>query len=105
MIKEATSAGIPHPLAVDQRKIVPSMKASHLGLQHDETFKPLSMWSVKTREAFHNDPYVEWATIDHPSVENRLEEREVHCVRGNGPYRPRALSVRPDCSRWYGSLA
>jgi len=69
------------------------MKPNHFGLQHDETFKALSLWSVKTREAFHNDPYVEWATIDHPSVENRLEEREVHCVRGNGPYRPRALLV------------
>lgn len=101
MINEATSVALPHRLAVDLGKLAPAMRPSHLGLQHDETFKPVSLWSRKTREAFHNDPFVEWATIDDPSVKDRFEMKSVRCVRGEGPYRPQALSVRPPWKESY----
>lgn len=92
MIREATE--IPNPLAVDLDRIDPALKGDPLGLQHDETYKRVNLWRIGTREAYHGDPYVQYATIDDPSVFDRLRAPSVRCVRGDGRYRPQALQGR-----------
>jgi uncharacterized protein (DUF2235 family) len=100
MIKEATS--IPdHHLEIDMAKIAPALNPTHLGLQHDETAKRISLWKIGTREAFHSDPFVAWATIDDPSVENRFKAGKVPCVRGLADYRPSALCKRKPFDRYF----
>jgi uncharacterized protein (DUF2235 family) len=85
---------IPEPLAIDMEKISPKLSGHALGLQHDETYKRFSLWRIGTREAFHSDPYVQYATVDDSSVHARLRAPRVRTVRGETPYRPRALRDR-----------
>jgi hypothetical protein len=92
MIAEAMR--IEAPLVLDTQAVQPEVRADALGLQRDETFKRLNLWRIRTREAYHGDPFVQYATIDDPSVYDRFRAEKARCVRGEGPYRPIALQER-----------
>jgi uncharacterized protein (DUF2235 family) len=92
MIEEATD--IPDPLVIDRGKIVPALEGHALGLQHDETHRTVNLWRIGTRDVFHADPFIQYATIADPSVFERLRAGRVHSVRGEGQYRPEALRRR-----------
>lgn len=92
MIEEARA--VPEPLLVDVAGIEPPLSPDPLGAQHDETAKRFSLWSVEERDAFHDEPFVAFASLADPHVFERLAAPAVPHPDGVKPYRPPALRRR-----------